>query len=80
MSKLKEIREKSGLSQTQLANEMCISVRSLQSYEQGSRDFAGAKIDTIFKACMVLNCTLEDLFEDNEELLKLLESYKEQWW
>lgn len=80
MSKLKEFREKSGLSQTQFANKMCISVRSLQSYEQGSRDFAGAKIDTILKACIILNCTLEELFEDNEDLLKILKSYKEQWW
>lgn len=78
MVKLKEIREKSGLSQTQFAKEMCISVRSLQSYEQGKRDFAGAKLDTILKACIVLKCTLEELFEDDPELLNLLKKYKRQ--
>lgn len=78
MAKLKEFREKIGLSQTQLAEEMCISVRTLQAYEQGKRDFTGAKLDTILKACVILKCSLEDLFEDEEDLLNLLEKYKKQ--
>ena len=78
MSKLKELREKKGLSQTQFAEKMCISVRTLQSYEQNKRDFAGAKLDTIMTACIILECTLEEMFENDEDLLKLLKKYKKQ--
>lgn len=78
MGKLKEIREKKNLSQSQFAEKMCISIRTLQAYEQGNRDFAGAKLDTILKACIVLECTLYDLFEGDDDLLNLIKNYEKQ--
>ena len=78
MSKLKEYREKSGLTQEQLADKMNIKVRSLRAYEQGTRDFAGAKLETILKACTCLNCSLEDMFRNEDEIFKLLYRLEKQ--
>lgn len=78
MSRLKEIREKNGLSQKQLAEEMCISVRTLQAYEQGARDFAGARLDTILNTCITLKCSLEEMFTGEDEIFKLIERYEKQ--
>lgn len=62
--KLKEKRQAAGLSQSQFAKKAKMSVRTLQHYEQGSKDFDHARIDTILKACLVLNCSLEDIIEN----------------
>jgi transcriptional regulator with XRE-family HTH domain len=78
MSRLKEIRENKGLSQSQLAEEMNISIRTLQAYEQKQRDLSGAKLETILKACTALECTLEDMFRNEDEIFKLIEKYKKQ--
>jgi DNA-binding XRE family transcriptional regulator len=78
MSKLKEIRGRNNLSQSQLAEQIDISIKTLQAYEQGQRDFSGAKLETILKACTTLNCTLEDMFRNEDEIFKLIEKYKKQ--
>lgn len=70
-TKLKEQREKAGLSQSQLAAAADISVRVLQNYEQAIRDLDGAKLITLLKLCSALDCTLADLVT-NEEILRLL--------
>lgn len=72
--KLKEMRQARGLSQSQLAEKTGINVRTLQHYEQGSKNFDHARIDTITKVCIALNCQLEDVIENPEyvELLKKL--------
>lgn len=75
MSKLlKEKRQAAGLSQSKLAEKTGMSVRTLQHYEQGAKDFDHARIDTILKVCLVLNCKLEDIIENQEyvEMLKKL--------
>ena len=64
--KLKKLRQAAGLSQSQFAEKAEMSVRTLQHYEQGSKDFDHARIDTILKACLVLNCNLEDIIENQE--------------
>lgn len=69
--KLKKLRQASNLSQTQFAKKAEMSVRTLQHYEQGSKDFDHARIDTILKACLVLNCRLEDIIE-NQNTLEML--------
>ena len=76
MNKLKEKRLALGLSQSQLAEKSGVNVRVLQHYEQGSKNFDHARIDTILKICIALNCKLEDVIED-EEFLKLIKKAAE---
>ena len=72
--KLKEMRQARGLSQSQLAEKTGINVRTIQHYEQGSKNFDHARIDTIMKICIALNCKLEDVIENPEyiDLIKKL--------
>lgn len=72
--KLKEMRQARGLSQSKLAEKAGVNVRILQHYEQGSKNFDHARIDTIMKICIALNCKLEDVIENPEyvELIKKL--------
>ena len=52
-----------------------INSRVLQTYEQDDRDIAGAKLKTILKICVALECRLEDIVTD-EETLTLIAAYK----
>ena len=68
--KLKERRQAAGLSQSQLAKKTGINIRTIQHYEQGSKIFDHARIDTILRCCIALNCKLEDIL-DNDEYVEL---------
>jgi len=72
--KLKEKRVEAGFSQSQLAEKTGLNVRTIQHYEQGSKIFDHARIDTILKICVALNCKLEDVIENSEyvDLIKKL--------
>lgn len=73
MSKLKERREASGLSQSQLAENAELSKRTLQELEQGRRDINGVKLLTLLKICDALGCGLEDIVTD-ENVIELLKT------
>ena len=75
MSKLQNIRNERGLSQGKLAKESEISVRMIQNYEQGTNDLNGAKLSTMLKLCLALNCDLSDILDDTETL-ELLRKYE----
>lgn len=75
MSKLKTKRMETGLSQSQLAERANMNVRTLQHYEQGSKIFDNARIDTILRVCLALNCKIEDVI-DNENYIELLHKYE----
>lgn len=75
MSKLKEMRQAKGLSQSQLAEKANMNVRTLQHYEQGSKIFDHARIDTILRVCLALDCKISEIIE-NQEYLKLLDKYE----
>ena len=77
MLKLKKKRLEAGLSQSQLAEKAGLNVRTLQHYEQKNspKNFDHARIDTILRVCLALNCKLEDVIE-NPEYLELLEKYE----
>lgn len=64
--KLKSRRLACELSQSQLAKATGINVQMLQHYEQGVRDLSGAKLATLLKLCLALNCTLADILPDGE--------------
>lgn len=75
MNKLKEVRLSKGLTQKQLAESANINVRVLQHYEQGSKNFDHARIDTILSVCNILECQLSDIIQ-NEDILQIIEQYE----
>lgn len=72
MLKLKQLRLTKQLTQGQLADKAGLNVRTIQHYEQGSKNLDHARIDTILRICIALDCKLIDLIE-NEEYCKLIE-------
>lgn len=73
-TKLKALRVASGLSQQELADAADLNVRTLQHYEQGSKIFDNARIDTILKVCKALDCTFEQIIE-NQEYIELFKEH-----
>ena len=72
-TRLKELREKAGMSQGQLAAASGINMRVLQNYEQGVRNLNGAKLVTLLQLCTALGCTLRDIVTD-PQAVELLDS------
>lgn len=66
MSKLKEIREKKNMSQTQLAKLSGINLRTIQDYEQDKRSINKAQLATVYALAQTLDCTMEELIEFKE--------------
>jgi len=60
---LKRIREASGLSQSKLAAESAVTLRSIQMYEQRNKDINKAQALTAVKIARALGCEVEDLLE-----------------
>lgn len=58
---LKELREKAGLKQSELAAISGVNLRSLQDYEQGHKSLLSAKGETLLRLGMSLGCTVEDI-------------------
>ena len=77
MNKLKAKRLEAGMSQSQLAEKANLNVRTIQHYEQGSKNFDHSRIDTILKVCLALNCKSEDIIE-NQNFIDLLEQYEKK--
>ena len=61
---LKSLRERSGLTRKELAEQSGISLRSLQDYEQGHKNVASMKAESLFKLSIVLGCTVEEILND----------------
>ena len=77
MNKLKAKRLETGMSQSQLAEKANLNVRTIQHYEQGSKNFDHARIDTILKVCLALNCKFGEVIE-NQNFVDLLEQYEKK--
>ena len=65
---LKRIRNSSGYSQSQLAAEAEVSLRSIQMYEQRNKDINKAQAITLAKIARVLSCNVEDLLESESQV------------
>ena len=63
-TKLGRIRERRGLSQTELAEAAGIEPRSIQLFEQRVSDIDKAPAKTVYKLARVLGCNVEDLLEN----------------
>ncbi len=66
-TRLKQIRENRGLSQTELADMAGVNLRSIQMYEQRVNDIDKAQSKTLFKLSRILGCSIEDLLEAPNE-------------
>ena len=66
MTKLKQIRKANGMTQRELAEKTGISLRTIQHYEQGSKDLNMAAAITVWYIAQALGCSIEDLLEFNE--------------
>lgn len=60
---LARLRKNRGLSQSQLAKEAEISIRSIQLYEQRQTDINNAQHNHLKALSKVLGCTIDDLLE-----------------
>ncbi|MEG1651709.1 MAG: helix-turn-helix transcriptional regulator [Oscillospiraceae bacterium] len=66
-TRLKQVRENRGLSQSELAEKSGVKLRSIQMYEQRVNDIDKAQSQTLFKLSRVLGCKIEDLLENPNE-------------
>lgn len=74
MTRLKTIRENTGMSQSQFTKAAGISKGVYQHYEQGSRQIDGAKIETLLRISTTANCRISDLIENGELRQELKEN------
>lgn len=58
---LKERRIKKGLTQSELAEQIGLSVRLIQKYEQNAQNLNQVYAITIYKLAKALGCRYEDL-------------------
>ncbi|MCR4647615.1 MAG: helix-turn-helix domain-containing protein [Lachnospiraceae bacterium] len=59
--KLKRLRAYAGLSQKELADKTGIPLRTIQQYEQGQKDIAHARAESLIKIARALYCEVEDI-------------------
>ena len=74
-TKIKVMRQRSGMSQSKFAAAVGINVRTLQAYEQGYRSFDSAPLKVLVRTAMALECSIEEIIED-PECIDLLKKYK----
>lgn len=68
---LQEKRKEKGLSQSQLAKKSGVKFRTLQYYEQGSKDINGAKLNTLLNLAIALECSISEIVTDPELIEKI---------
>lgn len=71
-NRLKQLRQSCGLSRKRLSEISGVNLRSIQDYEQGHKDLAGARGETLYRMSMALGCTVEELLEacTNGEIIR----------
>ena len=62
-TRLKQIRQRAGLSQSELAEQSGVPVRTIQQYEQRQKNINKAKAEYLVMLARVLNCPAEELIE-----------------
>lgn len=58
---LKRLRSYALLSQSQLAKQTGIPIKTIQQYEQGQKDIRHARVDSVIALSRALSCRVEDL-------------------
>lgn len=65
---LKSIREAKKFSQSSLASKTGVPLKTIQKYESGERDINKAQGITLYRLAKVLDCNIEDLLENLEDI------------
>lgn len=60
---LKELRQKAGLTQAQLADKSGVNLSMIQFYEQGFKDLSKAAFETGLRIAEALECDPRDLIQ-----------------
>ncbi|MCB9498501.1 MAG: helix-turn-helix domain-containing protein [Bacillales bacterium] len=60
---LKALRERSGLSQSELSLLSRVNLKSIKSYEQGENDIRKAQVSALLALSRVLSCSIEELIK-----------------
>lgn len=63
VTRLKSARLSRGLSQSKLAKQSGVGLRSIQLYEQRVNDIDKAQVHTVYKLARAIGCSVEDLLE-----------------
>lgn len=66
MTNLQHYRKSRGISQSELARQAGVSVRTLQDYEQGRKNINLAAAITVQKLAEALDCASWELLEDEQ--------------
>lgn len=74
---LKKLRQIKNLSQSQLAADSEVNLKMIQKYEQGVKNINAAKLETLLKLCITLECDLLDLIND-PDLELLVKTYEDR--
>lgn len=74
-SKLKHMREKVGLSQSELADAAGVPIRTLQNYEQGRLDIDQCSFERIIRIAIALGCRVEDILS-GDDVIEIVRKYR----
>lgn len=68
---LQAMRKKANLSQSELAAVSGVKLRAIQTYEIEQRNINHAKLETLCKLALALNCSIYDILTDEQLKVKL---------
>lgn len=74
---LKKLRNKKGLSQSQLAKATNIPLSTIIKYEDNFANINHAKLENLLKICIVLECRIEDIVTE-ESLKEIISEYNKE--
>ncbi len=63
VSKLKLIRIKKGMKQSELSELSGVPLKCIGNYEQLRRDINHARVDIVYRLASALNCSIEELID-----------------
>ena len=65
-TKLKQLRQRAGMSQSELAEQSSVPVRTIQQYEQRQKSINKAQAEYLMMLANALHCKADDLIEPVE--------------
>ena len=66
ISKLKLMRIKKGIKQSELSERSGVPLKCIGNYEQLRRDINRARVDIVYRLASALDCRMEELLEIEE--------------